>query len=147
MTHLFCKPFFPIRSNPNFSSNQRQLFSAMSMGTLKDLGYQVKLSEADPFGLDDLVVSACTEFCPEATGQRRLGESTAPLSRGAEQKILSAAAHHFRRHAQYSLTDETAVLVAAGTIPSPPQAVAITFEENGHFHSRIVHRHETEHVR
>eukprot|EP00977_Amphora_coffeiformis_P003089 scaffold578_cov167-Amphora_coffeaeformis.AAC.36 len=113
------------------------------MGTLKDLGYQVNLDEADPFGLDDLVAPACTEFCPEATGQRRLGASAPPLSRDTELQIFSSASKHFRAHGPSSLTDETAVLVAAGAIPSPPQVVAITFEENGQFHSRIIHQEET----
>jgi len=117
------------------------------MGTLKDLGYQVNLDEADPFGLDDLVASACTEFCPEATGQRRLGASTLPLDRKTEHKIFSAASEHFNTHGSYSLTDETAVLVATGAIRSPNELVAITFEENGHFNNRIIRQGETEYVK
>ena len=117
------------------------------MGTLKDLGYQVNLDEADPFGLDDLVASACTEFCPEATGQRRLGAPTLPLNRNTERQIFSAASEHFHTQGSYSLTDETAVLVAAGAIRPPHQVVAITFEENGHWNNRIIRQWETEYMK
>lgn len=132
-----------IHSNPNFSTTQRQLFSAMSMGTLEDLGYKVNVDEADAFGLDDLVASGCAQFCPQATGERRLGQSASPLSPATEQRILSAVPQRLGRK-PFSLTDEMDALVKAGTIPPPSHAVGVTLEENGQYYNRIVHCHESE---
>lgn len=131
--------------NPNFYRNHRELFTSLSMGTLKDMGYQVNGTEADAMDVGDLIASACGEWCPEATGRRRLGEVPPPLSMEAELEILHAAANYFRTMPpQEDLPEEFESSI--GDFLQPPQVVSIVYEENGNYHSRIVHKQDTEHL-
>ena len=45
--------------------------SKITIGTLKDQGYEVDFSAADPFSIDDL--GDCPDFCPELATRRKRG--------------------------------------------------------------------------
>lgn len=121
------------------------------MGALEDLGYEVDRNEADAFGLGDL--GSCGNSCPAANGIRRSmlratrhNSTSTPiqvpkLSAAAEQSLFQAAAQRFRErsHARQDRYLDDKNLVDGSS-------VSYIYEENGQYISRVVHRHEVEHM-
>lgn len=129
--------------------NREQLISPMTLGAMEDMGYTIDRSQQSAFGLEDL--DDCGAFCPEAGRRRRLGMSsttraTTPtkpkLSEKAEMELKNAAAERFReqdRQLQKPKQGEASQLHA-------PSVVSYVYEEDGHFFSRTIRRHQVEHL-
>jgi Leishmanolysin len=54
-----------------FDEDGPEPLSTITIGTLKDQGYEVDFSTADPFSIDDL--GDCPGFCPELSTRRKRG--------------------------------------------------------------------------
>ena len=68
-----------------------------------------------------------------------------PLSEAAELEILHATAEHFWTiPAHDDLPDDINFDIVEYEVP--PHVVSMVYKENGHYHSRIVHKGNTEHL-
>lgn len=127
---------------PKLREGQKALISSITMGALEDLGYEVNHAEQDDFGLDNL--GDCEGYCPAGAGNRwdrRLGSSSLAanyqLSQEAEISLLLSAAESFRGH---MMTKE----VRSGDFVR--DSVSYIYEEHGKYFSRIIHKHQVEHL-
>mmetsp|Transcript_564 Transcript_564/g.1312 ORF Transcript_564/g.1312 Transcript_564/m.1312 type:complete len:625 (-) Transcript_564:227-2101(-) len=110
--------------------------SSVTLGALEDLGYAVNREEEDAYGLSDL--GDCGDGCPAASNRLRRLRSTSPeLSAYAEQSLLKAAAERFRRLSATVETEEDVI---------DSNVVSYVYEENGNYLSRVIHRHQVEHL-
>lgn len=125
--------------------------SSVTMGALEDLGYQVDRGEEDAFGLEDL--GNCGSACPEANRRRgrqmlrsSLNNTTAAttslgtpqLNAEVEQSLLEAAAERFRNRVAPDTVEDGGVVDGS--------SVAYLYEHNGNYISRVIHRHQVEHL-
>ena len=115
------------------------------MGALEDIGYVVNRDEEDAFGLGNL--GSCGSACPAANRRQMLRSSlnnstaTSPqLSANAKQSLLEAAANRFRNR-RATVTD-----ARSEDDFIEGNAVSYIYEENGHYLSRVIHRHQVEHL-
>lgn len=131
---------------PKLKFQHKALVSPITMGALEDLGYEVNRDEQDDFNLSNL--GSCGNFCPAAAGsrhQRRLGESldeTTELSEAAELSLLHSAVKTFGSHARL-LEKESDPFSDRVFVRD---SVSYIYEENGHYFSRTIHKHQVEHL-
>lgn len=141
--------------SPTLKNGHKAIVSSITMGALEDLGYVVDPVEQDDFGLANL--GTCGNYCPAARrGRRGLGVSynatttradgqPLQLSEAAELSLLHAAADSFREHAR--LLQETRNEYDDNTDTQYVRnSISYIYEENGHYFSRIVHKHQVEHL-
>lgn len=131
---------------PTLRFNNKAIVSAVTLGAMEDLGYTINFGEADPYTLADL--GDCGQFCPASA--RRLGASHAStnpkLSREGEAAILEAATKEFREKRRRA---EETTKGGNGMDPFPfveSQSFSILYKENGVYFSRVIHRHQVEHL-
>jgi len=136
---------------PTLRTNFDYSVSAVTMGSLEDLGYTVNRNEQDDLPLS--VLGGCGDSCPAAgrQRQRRLGHSSkgglpAPamtLSQEAESSLLQAAADRFRDQDHRLVHTDP---VSSDTEFLPSTSVSFGYMENGHYFSRVIHRRQVEHL-
>lgn len=129
---------------PTLRFRTKALVSSMTIGALKDLGYEVDESQQDAYGLGNL--GDCGNYCPAARRGRRLGmqkdEVKPELSEKAELALKQSAAAHFKHHAER--LNEQAEDREYSAMKFVKDTVSYIYEENGHYHSRIIHQSELE---
>ena len=123
--------------------------SSITMGALEDLGYSVNREEEDSYSLKDL--GTCGSACPEAGGGRRrmfegatLDFPAPPVLRGSASKssreidpsMLQAAADRFRARSESESESDF----------EDVNFVSFVYQEDGHFESRVVRKHEVLHL-
>ena len=112
--------------------------SSVTMGALEDLGYEVNRDEEDAFDLSDL--GSCGNACPASNRLRMLRTTSPKLSANAEKSLLEAAAERFRSFPATSENTESEGDFVDSNV------VSYVYEENGNYLSRVIHRHQVEHL-
>ena len=133
---------------PTLRFNQPAYLSAVTMGALRDLGYEVNPSEQDKLELADL--GNCGNSCPAAGTIRRLGSPNitrttyVPAPRLSDEGELAILRQAVKRFATRDKDFENRKLSGSDVLRI--DTVSLLYYEDDNLFSRVVHRRDVEHL-